>query len=335
MGLEDREYLRDEARRYGGGGGFFAGGSSAPSDGRKRMVTILVIICVALYVVDAFTPPIPLAVPGENGEGAKKKIVSNTLFEYMALDARDVFSAELLSAPWNVYQLLTHGFAHASMTTERSIFHIFGNMLVLWMLGRVVEDRYGRYEFLYFFLFAVVFSGAAWGLLHMTGGGKVVGASGGVTAVVVLFAFTFPDSRVRLFGVWEIPGWLVGVLVVGQDFLFALMRTEDRVAYEAHLAGAAFGAAYFYLKFRFDRFLPTTFWGKIFGKRKPKLRVHDPDGEEYEVEEEVVDKNYERDEKLADEILEKLHKEGEASLTRKERKILERFSKRVRKKNNQ
>ena len=321
MGLEDREYLREEAKRYGGGGGgFFTG--QATSGGPKRMVTILVVICVVLYLLDAFTPPIRAMIEG------KEKIVSNSLFEWMALKSKEVFSSEILSAPWNLYQLVTYGFAHASMATDRSVFHILGNMFVLWMLGRMVEDRMGRYEFLYFYLFAIVFTGAFWGLFHFNKPDAIVGASGAVTAVVILFALYFPHQKVYLFGVLEIPGWLVGVLVVGQDFLMALANGTDRVAYEAHLGGAGLAALYFYFGWRFEVFVPSTLFARIF-KGRPNLRVHDPDGDE----DDQLDEAFERDEKMADEILEKVHREGEESLTRKERKILERFSKRVRKKN--
>lgn len=322
MGLEDREYLREEARRYGGGGGFYSSSATGAS-GPKRMVTILVIICVVLYLIDAFTPPIRQGV-GFDGRGI---VVSNTLFDWMALRSEDVFGAGLLKAPWNIYQVVSYGFAHASMTTPRSVFHIFGNMLVLWMLGRLVEDRLGRFEFLAFYLFAIVFSGVFWGLFHINNPAVVVGASGAVSAVVVLFALYFPHEKVYLFGILGIPGWLVGVLVVGQDFLMALTSGTDRVAYEAHLGGAAFAGAYYYFGWKLEWLLPVAWVGGLM-QRKPKLRVHDPGDQD-----EQVDESYAKDEKLADQILEKLHREGESSLTRKERKILERYSKRVRQKN--
>ena len=286
------------------------------------MVTILVIVCSVLYLVDAFTPPIKAVV------GGRKVVVSNALFDWMALRSEDVFSSEILKAPWNVYQLLTYGFAHASMSTQRSVFHILFNMFVLWMLGRMVEDRMGRYEFLYFYLAAIVFCGLFWGLFHIRNPAVVIGASGAVTGVVLLFAFFFPYEKVYLFGILEIPGWLVGVLVVGQDFLLAITSGSDRVAYEAHLGGAAFAAIYFYSKFRFDRWIPSQLIAGLF-RRNPQLRVHDPGSDEPN----SVDESFEKDEKLADEVLEKLHREGEASLTRRERKILARYSKRVRERN--
>ena len=184
MGLEDRDYLREEARRYGGmGGGFYA--AEAGRNGPWRMVTILVMICSALYLLDAFTPPIrPVDESGNQGP-----VVSNALFDWMALKSNDVFSTEVLRAPWNLYQLVSYGFAHASMSTPRSVFHILFNMLVLWMLGRMVEDRMGRHEFLCFYLLAIIFSALFWGIFHIRDPAVVIGASGAVTGVVILFAF--------------------------------------------------------------------------------------------------------------------------------------------------
>ncbi len=342
MGLEDREYLREEAKRYGGaygtGGGFGGNRPGAP----KRMVTIIVIVCAVLYLIDSFTPPVYKSLardpdakavfdqlPADKAEDflSMRGSAGNQLFDFMALKVQDVFSSKIFSAPWNIYQLLTYGFAHASLSSG-NVLHIVFNMLILWQIGRIVEDQIGRNEFLYFYLASIVFSGIVFGLLNITAeqNKAIVGASGGVAAVVVLLAFTLPYLKLSLFGVFELEAWKIGAFMVGIDFLNALMNSQDRVAYEAHIGGAIFAALYFYSKIRFTEFMPTKHFAGLF-KSKPKLRVHDPDSDEDE-----VDEHYERDAKLADEVLDKLHREGEESLTRKERKILERFSKRVRKK---
>lgn len=314
MGLEDREYLRDEARRYDGGDRYSAYGQTG-GGGPKRIVTIIVIICVVLYLIDAFTPPIRFA----------GQIVSNQFFDILALKSEDVFSSKILSEPWNMYQLISYGFAHASMSTQRSLWHIFGNMLALWMLGRFVEDRLGRMEFLVFYLAAILFSALVWGVFHINQPGTIIGASGGVVAVVILFAFMFPNVKVYLFGVLEIPGWVVGLLVVGQDLLLALNPENTRVAYQAHLGGAAFGAMYHLSGFRFLQFRPVIWISSLFSRR-PRLRVHSGDDPQDDLAKET---------EMADRILEKVHREGESSLTRKERKFLQRYSKKVRDRNRQ
>lgn len=310
MGLEDRDYLREEAIRYSGGGGGF--GANRGPGGPQRMVTKLVILCVILFFIDAFTPPVR-----QSGE-----VVSNQLFRWMSLKSEDVFSTTILTAPWNVYQLLSYGFAHASMSAQSGIFHIAINMLLLWQLGRMVEDHIGRFEFLYFYLATLIFAGIVFGVCHLGSPASVVGASGGVTAVVVLFAFLFPNQKLALFGIIPVPGWLIGVLFVSLDFLSALFNPNGLVAYESHLGGAAFAAAYFHFQWRIEKWVPSKMAQGLFS-RKTHLRVHDPGDE-------PQDKKYEQDAELADQILEKLHRDGEASLSWKERKILNRFSKRVR-----
>ena len=55
-------------------------------------------------------------------------------------------------------------------------------------------------------------------------------------------------------------------------------------------------------------------------KRRPKLKIHDPDAKEHELSEQV------------DRILKKISREGEASLSKKERRVMEQASKRYQKK---
>ena len=89
------------------------------------------------------------------------------------------------------------------------------------------------------------------------------------------------------------------------------------VASEAHIVGAAFGALYYFggLNFRW-----LTFdWLKRPFKSKPNLKVHKPDADSLL-------------QKQADEVLQKIAEQGEDSLSNKERKILNKYSKSVRSK---
>jgi membrane associated rhomboid family serine protease len=51
--------------------------------------------------------------------------------------------------------LLTYGFLHST----EDIAHILINMLVLFMFGREVEARYGKREFLLFYLVGIIAAG--------------------------------------------------------------------------------------------------------------------------------------------------------------------------------
>ena len=287
MGLESRQYYRDEGPRS------FGFGPSA--SGVWTMVTILIVINLAFFLLDAFTPK------SENG--------LRWLSRNMAIDS---------AQPWKFWTLLTHGFAHASLGTKHGFWHVGGNMLALFFLGRSVEDRLGRYEFLKFYLISIVLSGTALLLIRMGMGKQLVavGASGAVSAVVALFVFMYPRVKVLLFFAIPIPAWTLGILIVLLD-LSRAFSPDSPIAWEAHLAGFAFGAAYFQMKWNFSWMKFDWLTSKF--SNKPRLRVHNPNRGEEKLKQQ------------ADEVLAKISEFGEESLSNKERKILNRYSAKLRK----
>ncbi len=289
MGIHDRDYYRDDDDASGW----------RPRDPNqpRSIVFWLILANVALYLANMFFSK------------------SDGLSDSMALQAN------LFEKPWQFWQLLTSGFAHAPLGQPAGLTHILLNMYALFMFGRDVERKYGRYEFLTLYLVTVILSGLAWVGMQVISGDVTAnarGASGAVTAVVILFCLNFPKRTLLLFGVTAVPAWSIGVMLIGLDLLRAFGDTN--VAWEAHLAGALIGFLYFRFGFRFERLVPHKFRGGVRIKRRPKLKIHAPE-----------DKNEELDKK-ADEILQKIHQEGEDNLTSKERRILEAYSRRIRQK---
>jgi membrane associated rhomboid family serine protease len=225
--------------------------------------------------------------------------------------------SDLYREPWEIWRLITCGFVH----DPKDITHILFNMFGLFVFGREMEDHYGRGEFLRFYLSAIVVGALFWLLTVQTplgGRGVLLGASGGVVAVVVLNILNYPQRDVLLFGIVPMKAWVFGVLFVLGDVYGAFNRTTP-VAHSVHLAGAAFAAAYFYGKWNLSFLVPATLVKKLTG---PKLRVHSPEDEDpRELNARV------------DEILDKISRQGEASLTRKERSTLEQASKRYQRRN--
>lgn len=221
-----------------------------------------------------------------------------------------------LRTPWMWWQLLTYGFVHAPQVS-----HILFNMLGLWFLGRAIEMHYGRKEFLRLYLAMLLVGSLAWGIVNLgrTGDAVLLGASGAVAGIVVLFALNFPRQTLLLFFVLPVPAWVVGVFIVVADLMGA-MGTAGRkdVAYVVHLAGAAFAFLYYRFGWNLTRLTEGRFsfrWpARKWPRPRPRLRVHDPGSEESELSREV------------DRILEKITRHGESSLTRKERRTLERAS---------
>ena len=220
-----------------------------------------------------------------------------------------------LKHPLYWWQFVTYGFAHDT----RSLQHILFNMLTLWFLGRDVETRYGTKEFLRIYLVLLTVGSVAWSLANLFHGApdrmSVIGASGAVAGIVVLYALNFPHRMMLFMFVVPMPAWVMGLVLVVLDILGATGWTAGTdIAYAVHLAGAAFAFLYFRQGWNLGRLMPSQFhWPKF--RSRPKLRIHDPEDDEEEedaVPEEEVDR-----------ILEKIHREGESSLTRKERRILE------------
>ena len=290
MGIYDREYYREES-----------GGFQVRKPG--TVVGWLLVINIVLFLVNGlFKGPQP------NDPGPVNDL--------LGLQAGD------LLRPWFWWRFLTYGFCH------QNIPHIFGNMLGLFFLGPPVEQRYGQREFLRLYLVLIVVSGIGWAAAQFLPGGYgrgvVVGASGAVTGVVVLFALNYPRQTVLLMMILPIPAWLLGVLVVASD-IWGSMSEAGQIAYQAHLAGTAMAFLYWQGGWSFTRLTDKFTGGKLFDRR-PKLRVHNPDDDDAPDKKEVA-----RAAEM-DRILAKLHQEGEESLTRKERRTLQNESRRLREK---
>ena len=290
MGLYDRPYYQDEPRKSLSG---FVGGRS--------MIVNIIIANVVIWVLDVFFWP------------SEQRLS-------MMLAAK----SDTLLHPWMWWQFLTYGFTHS----PQNAYHLIGNMLGLFFLGRDVELKYGSRGFLKMYLTALVICGIVWSAtnLVMDQPGALIGASGAVTTTIILFALNFPHRKVLFMMFIPMPAWVLGIMIVFFN-LFGMQQgpsgQTERVAFDVHLFGAAYGFAYF--KTRWDLttiFKPKQWLGKLkkMPSRRPKLKLHDPED------------RYNQLDRQADVVLKKLHREGEASLSAQERRILEDYSRRMQQK---
>lgn len=286
-------YERDYEREYNESPGVHLG---AP----KTMTTTLVLVTAGVYLAQLLF-----------GDGF------TSLFKLWS---------DWFKRPWECYALLSYGFLHE----PRAIQHIFWNMLGLWIFGRDVENRYGRREYLFFYLSAIVFAGLVWSLLQTVSGAPapVYGASGGVAAVLILFALNFPHRTVLFMFLFPMPMWVLACIVVGMDIV-GTMRGSDplrggNVAFTAHLAGASFAYLYYRWAWSPGLWLADKFSGVSF-QRKPKLRIHEP-GMDEDNEDEMS--------KILDPILKKIQDHGQDSLTWREKRILKKASEEYQRKRN-
>lgn len=308
MGIYDREYYRDETR----GSGFFSGVAPAC----RAIIFINVLVWLAQWL--------------SGGRGGP-----NVLIDAFAGSSTAIFHGQ-------VWRLLTAAFLH----DPHDIFHILWNMLFLWIVGREMEAMYGSREFTLMYLTAAVFSTFCWALIDHFGQGHhipMVGASGAVMAVVVLYTLYYPRREI-IFIILPIQmRWLL-MIYLGRDALMFLQEVQAgpdaagfRTAFAAHLAGAAYGGMYKVFDLRWSRLLGGRF-------RKPRFRVIAPERDPVSplsagstrpgapasarhgtplFPEEQLDARL-------DEVLAKIAREGRTGLTDEENRILQEASRRAR-----
>ncbi|QDT67309.1 Rhomboid family protein [Planctomycetes bacterium MalM25] len=303
MGIYDRDYERSydtgSGWRDGGGGPGTPGGFASWSVNGK-----LLAVMVAVYLFQYFTL--------DNGNPR------DSWFTNLG-----VLHADWFREPWRLYGFFSYALLHSTS----GLAHLLFNGIALFFFGRTIEARLGGREYLLFFFTAAAFAGLVWSLSELAIGDtrhELLGASGGIAAIIVLFALWYPNVQVYLMGVLPVPAWMMAILFIGQDVMGALSRSGN-VAYTAHLGGALFGYLYYRSGWRITSWLPESLLGgaglKDLFSTKPKLRVHHGDDGQQS------DETQASDERL-DEILRKIQQSGQDSLSRSEQRYLEQASRR-------
>jgi len=244
------------------------------------------------------------------------------------------------------FKFLTYGFAHS----HQDVWHILLNMLMLLMFGygmmlgigsggfgfvrgENVEGRLGRLEFAAFYLLTIIIGGIVYALVNSnTPQAAVLGASGGVSGVVILYAWLYPKKMLLFMGILPMPMWCIGLLIVGMDAMGATGRGFGGIAYSVHLAGAACGTLYYFLFLKGG--MTLTGWldsspspnDPQRKSSKPKLRIHTP--EEPSSDSPSGSPSDDEFNRLLDEVLKRYGEVGEAGLTPEEREFLQRASRR-------
>jgi membrane associated rhomboid family serine protease len=132
-----------------------------------------------------------------------------------------------------------------SMFMHGGWLHIIGNMLYLFIFGDNVEDRFGHFKFLIFYLLCGV--AATFAQLPFSSDSNIphLGASGAIAGVLAAYIFMFPLARViTLLGFFIIPLpalIVIGLWIVLQIFsgigTIAGTSQSEGIAYMAHVGG--------------------------------------------------------------------------------------------------
>lgn len=135
-----------------------------------------------------------------------------------------------------------------SIFSHGSPIHLFGNAIVLYFFGPVVERQIGSKRFTALFLASGVLAGLAQVALGIVFGNPtfVLGASGAILAILGVITVLNPDLRVYLYFIIPMPIWVLtfGYAALSVFGVVAPGVVGGNIAHAAHLAGLLIGLAY-------------------------------------------------------------------------------------------
>jgi hypothetical protein len=148
-----------------------------------------------------------------------------------------------------------------SMFIHGNLFHLLSNMYFLFIFGDNVEDRFGHFKYLIFYIFFGLFALLAQTLLFPSAEIPTIGASGAVAGVMGAYFIMFPHAYVKTLLIIIIYITIVdipAVIFLGLWFfiqfingtLQSMVGLQGGVAWWAHIGGFLIGILFgsYYVK---------------------------------------------------------------------------------------
>ena len=281
----------------------------------------LIIINIAIFILSGLV----MMVGRGRGEIAEAQ-AENFLELFYTNGAFSVF----LTKPWSIF---TYMFFHAGL------FHVAGNMMLLYYMGRILLDFQSNKKFYTIFFGGGLLGAIMYMLIYSVlpsfagDGGPMPGASGAVMSVVVATAVLLPNYELFLFGRFRIQIKWIALVLVGIDILY--LTASNQGGHLAHLGGSIFGSMFILHQ---QGRLNLDLFKSIKNPFKPKFTVIDERdilrSKQQKVKTEAASssrhatansKGTPRQEEI-DAILDKINQSGYPSLTKEEKDLLFRAS---------
>jgi membrane associated rhomboid family serine protease len=236
--------------------------------------------------------------------------------------------AKLGERPWTV---LTHMFVHDGL------WHIFGNMLWLWMFGYILQDLTGNRKIVPIFIYGALAGAVSFLLLYnfapafkgQASHATALGASAGVMAVAVATTMVSPGYRIFPMLRGGIALWVITVAYLVIDL--ATIPYTNPGGRVAHLAGGFMGFLFIvFMKRGYDwsDWMSNFFdWvNNLFNPDKPRKGKSVREQLFYKSSGLPFHKTSNITQQRIDEILDKINQQGYQFLTEEEKEMLKRAS---------
>lgn len=234
---------------------------------------------------------------------------SNFIINWFALSPH--FDAALLK-PWT---LISYGFLH------HGFLHILFNLILLFYVGNIFLDFFSQRQFLTYYLLGIITGGVIYMLSYnyfpalKTQESYLVGASAGVTAILIGISSLIPNYSIRFRFIGNIKLLYIAIAFIALDII--QIPNGNAGGHLAHLGGALVG---FLLTTNFNQGKNSIKWYEVFFKPKEK----NPLKTVYKQKQtsSSKEKRSGNDQKRIDEILDKISKSGYETLTKEEKDFL-------------
>jgi membrane associated rhomboid family serine protease len=266
-------------------------------------------------------------------------IITNVIFSYQGFRdpeffERYKFEVEKILIYRDYKRILTSGFLHVNWL------HLLFNMFSLWVFSGALQSILGPAQFLLIY-FAGLVGGNLLSLRIHRGDStySVVGASGAICSVLFASIAIFPGQMISFFGLFALPSWIYGLLFTAFS-IYGIRSRQNNVGHEAHLGGALVGMLLVLLLHPYafiENYIPIliltvpTLLFIYFILTRPHALLVDnlffkENKDNYSIDHLYNAERNKRKQEI-DRILEKIHKKGMKSLTKKERDALNENSK--------
>ncbi len=233
---------------------------------------------------------------------------------------KDFFN--FIQQPWS---LVTYSFFHGS------IWHLFWNMLLLYFSGRIFLNLLGPKKFTNVYFLGVIVGGLTFLLSYnifpalMGIQTALIGASAGVTAVLIFICSYIPNQEVRII-FFNVKLWYIGAFFVLLD-LVQIPVSGNAGGHLAHLGGALLGYVYARQLVKgndigegFSKFLDGLI--NMFKKKEKKAPLRTVYRKSANTQKSKTEYNKEAKQRKIDGILDKISKSGYESLSKAEKDFL-------------
>ena len=178
------------------------------------------------------------------------------LVTYMLFPALTYYLAMIPSAVLYghyYWQFVTYMFVHGG------IWHLFSNMLGLFIFGSAVERSVGTREFLLFYFLTGTLSGIASFFVYLFTGTNAIllGASGALYALMLLFSVIYPRAVILVFGILPVRAPVLVLLYFAIELFSQMGSYGGSVAHMTHLSGLVFAFLYCLIRLRIN---PLDAW---------------------------------------------------------------------------